>query len=229
MFNLTALNPITITQFYTSIDAAADPDYIRIYYMPGALDTATNAQNPSAWTLIDSAITTSTGFNVPTLIPITVNVSIPAGQTYAFYITGVGPNNLDYTDGDTLNEVYVADANIQVRQGIGISYPFGNMYVPRVFNGIVDYCEDPLGIQEQAATTITLSPNPFSSHAELTFGKVIDAEVRIFDMLGKQVMFVKAAGVDKISISREGMRAGIYFAHITENGKLVGVQKMVVE
>ncbi|MDA8105925.1 MAG: IPTL-CTERM sorting domain-containing protein [Nitrospiraceae bacterium] len=151
MFSITALNAVTITGFDGNLDPPSD-NY-RIYYKTGTYQGF--EANPGAWTLVGTANNvTSAGANVPTHIPITVNVAIPAGQTYSFYITTDGTGSgVRYTDGSTEGAVYVQDSNIQILEGIGVEYPFGNggnFYTPRVWNGTVYY--------ELGAATATAVP-----------------------------------------------------------------------
>lgn len=84
MFDITALNNITINCF--EINMAAGTSNVEVYYKVGT--HVGFATTPGAWTLLGTAINvTSAGNNVGTAIPVTVNVSVTAGCTVAFYIT----------------------------------------------------------------------------------------------------------------------------------------------
>lgn len=137
MFEITALQPVVITGFDGNLDLPSDN--FLIYYKTG---TYTGFEdNPGAWTLVGTANgVVSNGEDVATPIPIPVNITIPAGQTYSFYITTDGTGNgIGYTDGSAEHAVYVSDANIQILEGIGVEYPFGATYSPRIWNGTVYY------------------------------------------------------------------------------------------
>ena len=135
MFNITAVNTITINQFEGNINGDGG---IQLYYKSGTYQGSED--NPGAWIFIGEVNVTSAGIGVPSPIPVTVNVTIPAGQTYAFYITGDGTGaTLVYTDGTQEDSVYVYDANLEIKEGIGIKYPFFTTFTPKVWNGIVHY------------------------------------------------------------------------------------------
>ncbi|MBI4648613.1 MAG: DUF1573 domain-containing protein [Bacteroidia bacterium] len=136
MFNITALNTITITQFAGNLDGING--YMKIYYRTGTYQGYET--NSLAWTFIDSAFVTSNGIGTPTIIPVSIDVTIPAGQTYGFYVTGNNSGlDVDYTDGSSEGAVYVSDLNIQLHEGKGVEYPFGNNFTPRIWNGTIYY------------------------------------------------------------------------------------------
>jgi hypothetical protein len=229
MFDITAVNTVTITQFYGNFDPATSPSgMVKIFYKSGSYMGSEG--NSAAWTLVDSAMVTSMGAEVATPIPITMSVTIPAGQTYGFYVTGTGAMDVDYTDGTTEGTVYDSDANIQFKEGKGVEYPFGNTYTPRIWNGIIFYCSGVTGIDNVAANTgLTLQPNPFSDHATITFDKAVsNADIRVYDMVGKQVKRLSAVNTQTVEISREGLGAGVYFVQVTENNQTIATRKMIV-
>ncbi len=140
MFSITALNTVTITGFDNNLEPPSG-NYL-IYYKVGTYQGS--QANVGDWTLAGTANgVVSAGLGLPTHIPITMNVTIPAGQTYSFYITTDGTSNgVDYTDGTTEGAVYIQDSNIQILEGLGVDYPFGNggnFFSPRVWNGTVYY------------------------------------------------------------------------------------------
>jgi hypothetical protein len=137
MFEIHAINTVVITRFDGNISIPGDN--MRIYYKAGSYTGSED--NSAVWTLVGTANSlVSNGDDVPTPIPISVNVTIPAGQTYSFYITGDGTGSgVNYTNGTAEHAVYVSDSNIEILQGIGIAYPFGLTFSPRIWNGTVYY------------------------------------------------------------------------------------------
>src|SRR5436190_17302370 len=135
MFNITSLQTVTITLFDGHI-ATATQDWT-IYYRPGTfIGFETDS---STWTNLGTAVgVVAAGTGIPTPIPVMFSVTIPAGQTYGFYVT-THSGTAAYTNGTTLDAVFVQDANIQVREGKGNAYPFGGNFSPRVWNGNVYY------------------------------------------------------------------------------------------
>ncbi|MCH2224056.1 MAG: T9SS type A sorting domain-containing protein [Crocinitomicaceae bacterium] len=138
MFDVFALNDVIISCF----DMNFDPGTFNyeVYYKSG---TAQGFQtNSGAWTLVGSGTgITSAGNGNPTAISINIGVGICSGSVASFYITNTGGSqaNANYTNGTSLNNVFAADANIQVREMYGKAYPFSSSYSPRVFNGSVYY------------------------------------------------------------------------------------------
>lgn len=148
MFDITATNPVTILSFDAS---PMGNTTIEIYYKAGTWNGFANT--PSAWTFAGSAPVPYTGgFSA---VPVDVNVTIPAGQTYAFYITSNSTlTSLNYSNGNAVGNVYSSDANIVFHEGGGLDYPFtqgtGAVYQPRVWNGNIHYA-----IANQPGSTLT--------------------------------------------------------------------------
>lgn len=134
MFDVTAINTVTVTGFTGYATGGGTFNYQIYYKAGGAAGFTTNA---AAWTLAGTVSVPVTA-NVLHPIPITLAVTIPAGQTYAFYVTTTG-STIAYTNGTTLGAVFAADANIQFKQGYGKAYPFGADFSPRVWNGVIHY------------------------------------------------------------------------------------------
>ncbi len=137
MFDITAINDVMITSF--DAHPMGNTDY-EVYYKTGTYLGSENT--PGAWTLVGSATgVVAQPMGTATPLPIPVNIVIPAGQTYSFYVTssnvGVSQN---YTNGTTAGAVFAADGNIQFHEGVGIEYPFsGSAFSPRVWNGNIHY------------------------------------------------------------------------------------------
>jgi gliding motility-associated-like protein len=156
MFDIAAINNVTINQFSSNL-CNAGPYDMEIYYKVGTHFGFEGT--PGAWTLVGSTTGLITnGPNVETVIPIVVNIAIPAGQTYAFYVTenaNTG-NNMCYTDGGSPPQPapaipVLADANIIVYEGTGKDYPFDQNFYPRMPNFSVDYdcCPSPILLDNQ--------------------------------------------------------------------------------
>lgn len=148
MFDIVATNAVTILSFDAS---PMGNTTIEIYYKTGTWNGFANT--PSAWTFIGSAPVPYTGGFSAVAVP--VNITIPAGQTYAFYVTSnTSAVSLNYSNGTNVGNVYSSDANITFLEGGGMEYPFtqgtGAVYQPRVWNGQIHYA-----LAGQPGTTIT--------------------------------------------------------------------------
>lgn len=146
MFDIVAGVDVTVTGFDCNMGDVVNPYNMEIYYKAGTHVGFT--ANPGAWTLIGTANNVmGLGTDLPTPIPIALNVTISAGQTGAFYITDTGgPANIDYTNGVAVGALMVNDGNISILEGTGKDYAFGADYVPRAPNITVYYdcCPLPL-------------------------------------------------------------------------------------
>jgi hypothetical protein len=137
MFDIVATNSVTILSF----DAfPMGNTTIEIYYKVGTWNGFANT--PAAWTFVGSAPVAFTGGFAP--VPVNVNVTIPAGQTYGFYVTSnTMAISLNYSNGTSVGNVYSSDGNISFLEGGGMEYPFtqgsGAVYQPRVWNGNIHY------------------------------------------------------------------------------------------
>jgi hypothetical protein len=110
-----------------------------IYYKIGSY--VGSESNAAAWIFIGSASVTSLGFDLATPIPVPINIFLPAGQTYGFYITENNPANsagVRYTN-NAGYATLATDATITIGGGIGKSYPFGTNFNNRSPNITVHY------------------------------------------------------------------------------------------
>jgi hypothetical protein len=157
MFDITATNTVSILSFDAS---PMGNTTIEIYYKVGTWNGFANT--PSAWTYIGSAPVTYTGGFVPVAVP--VNITIPAGQTYAFYVTSnTTAVSLNYSNGTAVGNVYSADANITFHEGGGMEYQnTGAVYQPRVWNGAIHYA------LPDASTTYTWSTGETTQSIQTT-------------------------------------------------------------
>lgn len=137
MFDVVAKKAVTVTAVDTHCDiGVAD---FEIYGKTGTY--VGSDTTPEDWTLLGSASSvTCAGEGIPTEVPISLSVVIPAGTSYAFYITTTeeGPN-FNYTNGTAVGAVYTEDVNIQILEGAGKEYPFSATFEPRIWNGTITY------------------------------------------------------------------------------------------
>ena len=82
---------------------------------------------------------TNNGTGTMTNLPIPVNITIPEGQTYAFYIMSTNGGGLNYTDGTHNSVVLAANADFKIYEGTGKNGDFGTSYAAKRFNGNIHY------------------------------------------------------------------------------------------
>jgi hypothetical protein len=139
MFDLYATNTLTITSFDAHPMGSTN---IAVYYR--TTPYAGFETTSSGWIYLGAADVIAQPYGTPTPVPLPINVTIPAGQTYSFYVTSTNTGvSLNYTDGASEGATYSSDANLTFRQGVGMEYPFtngtGGVFRPRVWNGVIHY------------------------------------------------------------------------------------------
>ncbi|RYU93601.1 beta strand repeat-containing protein, partial [Emticicia agri] len=161
MFDVKATNTLTIKYFDANLYAGTAT--YEIWYHPGSyLGTE---DTPGSWTRIDSVNNiVSEGAGLPTRIPILVDVVIPAGETYAFYITNTVSGGVNYVTTAASGDTLATDINLMVLGGVGKAYPFSTNFRYRNFSGTICYR---LGTNE--GTTLTSDNNPADEGENVLF------------------------------------------------------------
>lgn len=135
MFDVNILNNITVQSFDVNL---ADPtgDF-EVYFKN---DTYVGSEmTPGDWTLVGSATgVVSNGADTATPLNLNMDLSLIAGQTYAFYVTSTGAQ-VNYTDGVAVGNVFISNADLEILEGAGGEYPFDASFSPRNFNGTIIY------------------------------------------------------------------------------------------
>lgn len=234
MFDVTiGASDVTIRRMYCNVNGAG---WWKIYFRP--ITYVGNETNPGAWILIDSAFVTSAGPDVPTLIPVDIDLYAPAGSSYAFYTTGTATGaDINYTDGTTEGAVFSTNGQISILEGKGMSYPFSGQFTPRVWNGILEYCVGPTGtteiIRSSGNWSVTVMPNPTAGNAQLMINSpkaVENASVRIFDMNGREAANMSGINSNLVQLPVEQLSSGVYFCQVLDaNGAILCTSKFIRE
>ncbi len=139
LFDVVVLgNALTVTAF--DLNLSTGPYTIEIYTRSGTWvghDTSS-----AGWTLVDSiANVTGNGLNVPTFVDVN-DFTLPGHSTTGLYVTTTAPSSLamNYTSGSgALGDIVAQNADLQILEGAGIIYPFGQDFIPRIWNGTIVY------------------------------------------------------------------------------------------
>lgn len=229
MFDVTAVQDITLDRLYGSVDGEG---WMKIYYKNGSYSGFET--NPSAWTLLDSAYVSPLTTMIPTLINISLNLPVASGQTLGLYVTGNQTGaSVDYTDGTAEGNVFSSDSYIQIKEGRGVEYPFGTNYVPRIFNTTIDYCPGVItGIETRNDVSSSFYPNPFSTSATLELGTGItldNAVLNIYDVLGKQVKSITGISSNTVQIEKGDLPAGVYIYRLGDATGMQATGRFIIE
>ena len=139
MFDVSATNTVTIYCFDVNLPASSTGGY-EIYFKNGSY---IGSENLSAnWTLLGSAGSVpSNGSDTPTPLPIPVNILIPSGETFGFYITASSPvvTNGVLTTTNAGHSTISSNGDLAILGGIAITYPFDVITANRSFNGTLHF------------------------------------------------------------------------------------------
>ena len=138
MFNIvnTSGAPLAITGFSQgpgSGGSSATGVTVQVYSTPGDYTT----QSASSWIPAGTAVTNLTANAATGYCPVTV--TIPAGETYGFYV-GITSGSVQYTNGAGTAGVstWFSNSVLTVTEGLGGPYPSPS-FSPRCWNGTVHY------------------------------------------------------------------------------------------
>lgn len=156
MFDLMAVNDITINSFDVNMDTGVTAD-VAIYFKTGTW--VGSDTTPGDWTLMATApAVTSAGTNQPTALNLSMGIDVLAGNTVAFYVTLVNNEGINYVNGSNAGNVWASDANLVVYEGAGKMYPFSNTFQPRNFSGNVVYKKtDQIGLPDNCGNVVSAS------------------------------------------------------------------------
>lgn len=183
MFDLTAKTNLVIDSLnlHSRTNAGNVSDLV-IYYIPNESYT-THANNPSAWTLLDTISYTGAGANVGTKVVLPTTLNIPSGATYAIYLLF----DCYWEDGNVNNQV-VNTPFMRYEGGLGFwSGAFSQSSNDRIFDGVIyahnEVCSSsrtlvsvPLSADTAIASfsTIVSQPNKVDVDATASQGDLIE-------------------------------------------------------
>jgi hypothetical protein len=181
------------------------------------------------------------------------SITLSNGYTYS-----VTTSTVNIYGGGTRKKIYLYNAAVPGEnwiEGVGSSNnPFRPYYElpsdPYIYltcsaqNGVNIYnhgiangqstptdCSTLLGIEDiiYSKQEVNFSPNPFQK--QLTITKITNFEnskINLYNSIGQIVKVVENINGRNIVIDRENLISGIYFAQITENGKIIAMNKIII-
>ena len=135
MFDVVNLvDDLTITGFDLNLDLGTFN--VEIYSKTGSyLGFETDA---SAWSLIDSGSITSSGTDQASFFDVS-DFLLNGFSSTSLYITLSDATDMNYLNGTNAGAVYVDNGDIQILEGVGVSYAFDRIFNPRVWSGNIYY------------------------------------------------------------------------------------------
>ena len=172
-FNVTATNAVVVTGLMSTIyGSAAGP--FEIWYNTTPINGAPSVTVANGWILAATGSVTPGGTgttnNPPVTLPAILNIPMPAGSTYGFFINTFSTSpNTAYTTWSALNQETFTDGNITIFTGTNVGYggPGPNpTFHPRQFNGTVLYSLSSQAPNDGGVTEI-LEPISFCANQEV--------------------------------------------------------------
>ncbi len=130
MFNVTAINTITIESFDVNVSTFGSVG-IEVYYKSGTY--VGFETNSGAWTLLGSVTATGAGSGNATSVNIG-GLTIPAGDTYGLYVRATS-GTMNYTVGANT----YSNSDVSLDLGVGVGLLFSSIFTPRTWNGTIHY------------------------------------------------------------------------------------------
>ncbi len=85
---------------------------------------------------------------------------------------------------------------------------------------------------ESTNSSISIFPNPFSEFTTIQIGKDIklaNAEMHIYDMLGKEVKLISKINSNEIKIDSKGLSEGMYLYKFINDGETIASGKLFIK
>jgi hypothetical protein len=131
----------------------------------------------------------------------------------------------------TSNNYPLIEANPSTIVTIGantISYP---VMVNRQ-STITTLCTTVGIVENENTQLISIFPNPFSSETTIKISsseKIKNTELKIFDILGNEVMKISGINSDEITLERGNLKSGIYFYQLKNNSGNISSGKLMID
>ncbi len=151
MFDITALNTITIDSF--ALNMLAGNDSAVVYWRSG---TYVGNENSSAgWNFLGGARVSGQGQGSQTFLPVG-GLTINQGQKVGIYIFLLSTTNIRYTNGAN---VYT-NADIRIDAGVGKGANWNGTFNPRTWNGTVFYTLPPVCQSNKVPVDVVINALP---------------------------------------------------------------------
>ena len=148
----------------------------------------------------------------------------------AFALSGGSPTGGTYSGTGVNSNTF--DPSISGDGTYFITYTYANGACVRSDSAAitVDNCT---GINSNSTSNnISLYPNPFNEFTTVSFGsslKISNAEILIYDVLGKEVMRITNINNYSVRIEKKELHTGIYFIKVINNNSVISTLKLIIE
>lgn len=140
MFDVVAKRDVSIYSLDLHIvsPSSDEKEVFQIFSLVDGGSHVGHEKDADAWQLLGSANVRPQHRRTPLPLNCFEPIVIEKGDTKGLYVT-LTSNHMRYSGGNKVGNVYLANDDIMVLEGTGITFPFGEIYRPRVFNGAIRY------------------------------------------------------------------------------------------
>lgn len=144
----------------------------------------------------------------------------------ANYTAGLRVVDISDLDNQNMEEIGYFDAfpsndNVTTSGGSWSVYPFfasGNIVISDQDQGFLLVKQsETLGVEDQSISTFSLSPNPARDQITITAKEADISSIRIFNILGQEVLTPTISSTRKETINVSSLNAGVYLVQINNN------------
>ncbi|PWI31130.1 hypothetical protein DI383_00200 [Flavobacteriaceae bacterium LYZ1037] len=138
MFNIKAINPITINSFDIRANIGGPESHsYDVYYKTGSFEGSQFVIGD--WTLVASTTLTANAIGTLTPLNLSLNIAVAAGETVAFCIFASDGSTMIFENGNAVGSLWTSDSNMEFYEGYLCFGPFTGTNGPHVFNGNIVY------------------------------------------------------------------------------------------
>ena len=146
------------------------------------------------------------------------------------FTTGTG-FYFDPCIGDT-STTYVGFTNYSISFYIHVTAVYDTTHIESIYNDSIatNGCGYIIGVNEiNFQRTVSLFPNPFFTQTTLqTDIPLVNATLTIDNCFGQTVKEIKNINGQTVTFSRDNLASGLYFVRLTEENKIIAVDKLVI-
>lgn len=161
MFRIEAKSAdVYITQLEIHADGSGE---VEVYMKNDSYEGFENS--PNAWTsILSQTIAALPAGQFTALLPFSEPVFLESGGSKSFYVRT--SNGVKYTNGVSEGRLFVENDFLRFYEGKGVSGTFGNVFFPRIFNGVIHF-------STEEAPSPTATPTSPPSPAPITASPVV--------------------------------------------------------
>jgi hypothetical protein len=139
-----------------------------------------------------------------------------------------------YTNGTALDAIYVVDSALTFYEGIGVVWPYGMNFFPRVWNGTIRYCVAPVAVSSLESNVDEVKHNFNSLQEQILvevtteqFAKYQGAEICLHDAYGRKVLQSNLMEGQSF-YSTASLAKGLYVLSIRKGNSVLKQNKLMI-